>query len=84
MDNCLTVKEAIEYLKDKVVLTTNNGDYFSFVGEFIHYKFNGSSISLTVDDFLKLFKESKFFPVEDNSFVIDELKDKEYYEKYKK
>lgn len=84
MDTILNVNEAINYMNDKAVLTTNNEDYFTIVDGKVHYKFNGSSISISINDFIKLFKESKFYLVEDNSFAIDDLKDKEYYEKYKK
>ena len=84
MENSFNVNEAVEYMKDKAIVTTGNGDYFSLVNENIHYKFNGSSISLSINDFKKLFRESNFTLVEDHSLIIDELKDKEYYEKYKK
>ena len=78
------IEEAINYMKDKEIVTTNNSDTFSFVNDKILYKFNGSSISLSINDFKKLFKESEFSLFKDNSFIVDDLKDKEYYEKYKK
>ena len=84
MENTFNVNEAIEYMKDKAVVTTGTGDYFSLVDNNVHYKFNGSSISLSIKDFTKLFRESIFSLVEDHSFIVDDLKDKEYYEKYKK
>lgn len=84
MENKLTINEALDYLKDKAVITSGKDDTFTLINGFIHYKFNGSSISLSVTDFKKLFKDSSFYLVEDNSVLIDELKDKEYYEKYKK
>ena len=84
MENSFKVDEAIEYMKDKAVVTTGNSDNFSLIDGNVHYKFNGSSISISISDFKKLFKESIFSLVEDHSFVVDDLKDKEYYEKYKK
>ena len=77
-------KEVLLYLKDKYVLTTLNSDSFVLMGDKISYKFNGSSVMLDIDDFNKLFKDSKFYLVEDTGFAVDDLKDKEYYERYKK
>lgn len=84
MDSFFSISEAVKYMKDNLIVTTNNQDSFSLSNDKINYRFNGSSISLTLDDFNKLFKDSKFFLVENTDFIIDELKDKEYYQRYKK
>ena len=84
MENTFNINIAIANMKDKAIVTTGVGDYFALVNNAICYKFNGSSISLSLDDFIKLFKDCNFSIVEDCSFVVDDLKDKEYYEKYKK
>lgn len=84
MDDKFNIIEAINFMKEKEVVTTGNNDYFSIVDNNVHYKFNGSSVSIKIDDFKKLFKDSSFSLIEGNSVLIDDLKDKEYYEKYKK
>lgn len=84
MDKEIDKKEILLYLKDKYVLTTLNNDSFVLMEDKIIYRFNGSSVKLSVKDFEKLFRDSKFYLMEDTSFKVDDLKDKEYYERYKK
>lgn len=84
MENTFNINEAIKYMKDNAIITSNGNDSFSMIDDFICYRFNGSSISLSVDDFIKLFKDTTFSLIENDSFTVDELKDKEYYEKYRK
>lgn len=84
MEKEIDKKEVLTYLKDKYVLTTLNNDSFVLMGESVVYKFNGSSVKLSINDFSKLFRDSKFFLMEDTSFKVDDLKDKEYYERYRK
>lgn len=84
MAQLIDKKEVLLYLKDKYVLTTLNNDSFVLMDDKISYKFNGSSVMLSLSDFDKLFKDSKFYLLEDTVFKVDDLKDKEYYERYKK
>ena len=84
MDSNFDINRAIEYMKDNAIVTSGNNDYFSLVDNNVHYKFSGSSVSLSLKDFIKLFSSCTFNVVEDTSFKVDDLKDKEYYERYKK
>lgn len=84
MDTYFSINEAIKYMKDNLIVTTNNQDNFSLSNDKINYRFNGSSSTLSLDDFNKLFKDSKFRLIDNDEFIVDELKDKEYYQRYKK
>lgn len=74
----------IDYLKEGQVLTTVKHDLFVYKKERVYRYFNGSSYSLTLDEFIELYKKETFYVYEDNTSGIDQDKDEAYYRYYKK
>jgi len=79
MIEVIGIKEAINLLKEKVVLKDNSNNKFIYKKKKIYVYSSNSSYSLSSEDFFELFKDSKFIieDFEDNG--IDLEKDKEYY-----
>lgn len=74
----------LDYLKEGTVLTTLNHDLFVYKKDRVHRYFNGSSFSLSLDEFIELYKKEVFYIYEDNKSGIDLDKDEAYYRYYKK
>ena len=83
MDNQLTILEALVLLKKHMLLVANvqnSKSYFFMKEKYICVLTNNSSFKLKEEDFLDLFKDTKFYIKDDeNSIDIDIEKDKEYY-----
>ena len=76
-------KEIISLLKSGYILTSDGKDFFVMKKERIHHYHDGSHYSLTIDEFLSLYKNNSFFIYEE-TVEIDDKKDEEYYRYYKK
>lgn len=75
---------ATSYLKDREILTSSKKDKFVLRNNKVYRYFNGSCITLSLDDFKELYKESTFYVYEDDSVTIDNEKDEAYYRYYRK
>lgn len=84
MNDLLNINEAIDYLKQGFILKDNKKNEFLLKNKMIYYFNNGSLFKINIEDFLELFKESKFYIFEDNNIYIDDSKDEDYYRYYKK
>lgn len=84
MEKINGINEAIFRLKDKEILTTNLKDFFVYKNKRVYRYFNGSAFSITLEDFLDLYKNTDFYIYEDESVYIDAEKDEDYYRYYKK
>ena len=78
MNEIFTINDALELLKDGIVLKDNLRNRFICKKNKIYVYAINSSYKLTFADFLDLFKDSKF-AIEDDGETIDPEKDKEYY-----
>jgi len=76
------VIEAISYLKEGEIITSNGKDQFVMKNKKI-YHYGSSHFGLSVDDFKQLYKTSDFYLYEE-SVEIDDTKDEAYYRYYKK
>lgn len=74
-----TVNEAYVILKNGLVVVDLHNTRFKFVKENIIIKNDNARYVLTDDEFLNLYKDSKFVILEDNDAIIDSKKDEEYY-----
>lgn len=83
LENQLLINEALSFLKKHYVLFANVQNiktYFYYKNNFVRVVSANSSFNLSEDDFFSLYKDSKFYLIEDNNSVeIDVEKDKEYY-----
>ncbi len=77
------IGEAVLYLKEGDVLTSNAHDMFVMKNEKIHVYNDGTHYSLDLEDFMKLYKTSSLYLYEE-SVEIDEEKDEAYYRYYRK
>lgn len=84
MEKIETFAEVIMYLKDGEFITANGRDTFYLKNNLITHKFNGNSIKISYDDFLELYRDKDFYLKEENKVEIDQDKDKDYYERYRK
>lgn len=78
------IEEAINELKNGEVLCTNFNNQFIYKKEKIVHYFNGSVISMNIDNFIELYGNELFYLYEDNNTYIDESKDEAYYRYYRK
>ena len=77
------IKEAIAYLKEGDIITSNGKDQFILKNKKVYRYFDGSHYSLEPKDFMDLYKTTNFYLYEEPS-EIDEKKDEEYYRYWKK
>ena len=78
-----SMREVLEALKAGEVLTTNASDLFTYKKEKIRVRSEGTRFSLSLEDFLELYKHKTFFLYSDDN-AIDEEKDEAYYRYYRK
>lgn len=79
MKEVFNANEALEILKDKVVLKDNSNSRFVCRKSKIYVYSSNSSYCLSFKDFLDIFKNNKFVVEDFDESGIDPLKDKEYY-----
>ena len=77
------VKEALAYLREGEIVTTNGRDQFVFKNDKVYRYSDGSHFGLDINDFLDLYKNNDFYLYEE-AVEIDDKKDEEYYRYYKK
>lgn len=83
MEKLENINEAIEYLKQGDIVSSNGKDQFVIKNNKVFRYDNGTSFSLSLNDFYELYKNNNFYLYED-SVYIDEEKDEAYYRYYKK
>lgn len=79
MQEIIEIKEALQLLKDKIVLKDIQSNRFIYKKKRIYVYSTNSSYNLNEEDFLALFKDSKFIIEDFEEEIIDLEKDKEYY-----
>ena len=79
MQEIIEIKEALQLLKDKIVLKDIQSNRFIYKKKRIYVYSTNSSYNLNEEDFLSLFKDSKFIIEDFEEEIIDLEKDKEYY-----
>ena len=79
MKEILEISEALQLLKDKIILKDFNSNRFIYKKKRIYVYSSNSSYNLSVNDFLELFKDSKFIIEDFDEDTVDLEKDKEYY-----
>lgn len=84
MEKIETFAEVLLALKDGEFITLNGGDTFYLRNTTIVHKFKGNSIKMSFEDFQSLYKEKDFYLKEETKVEIDQDKDKDYYERYRK
>ena len=84
MEKLESIEQAVTYMKEGAILTTNKFDEFLWDGGKIRRRFDGSSVVMRLPDFLDLFNNVTFYVLKDDEFVVDDQKDEEYYRYYKK
>ena len=82
MEKISGISEAIMYLKDGSLITDGSG-YYIFKNEKIHHYYDGNHYSLSIEDFMQLYKKNSFYLYEE-TVEIDESKDEAYYRYYRK
>jgi len=75
----IEIKEALQLLKDKIVLKDIQSNRFIYKNKRIYIYSSNSSYNLNEEDFLVLFKDGKFIIEDFEEETIDLEKDKEYY-----
>lgn len=83
MQKVRDIKEALSYLNEGEILTSNGKDQFILKNKMIYRYDGGTHFGLTQSDFLELYKTVIFYLYEE-PFIVDEKKDEEYYRYYKK
>lgn len=83
MQKLKDIKEAIQYLKEGEIVTSNGKDQFVLKNKKICRYQNGTHFNLEPSDFLDLYRNNDFYLYEE-ALEIDEKKDEEYYRYYKK
>ena len=79
MNEIIEINEAINLLKEGIVLKDNLSTKFIYKKKRIYVYSNNSSYNLSLKDFSELFKDSKFIIEDFDDFTIDVEKDIEYY-----
>lgn len=79
MNEIITINEAINMLKEGIVLKDNKNNKFIFKKRRVHVYSSNSSYALSVQDFSDLFVDNKFVIEDFEDSQIDLEKDKEYY-----
>lgn len=79
MKEIFNVVEALEILKEKIILKDNFNNRFVCRKSKIYVYSSNSSYCLSFNDFLDIFKNNQFIIEDFDEISIDPLKDKEYY-----
>ena len=77
------IREAMDYLSEGEILTTNASDTFAYKKGKIVVTASGSRYALSPEDFVSLYMHTPFFLYHDDN-AIDEEKDEAYYRYYRK
>lgn len=77
------INEAVDYLLQAEVLTSDGKDLYIYKNEKIHCFSDGTHFSLNIKDFSELYKKNSFYLYEE-TVEIDLDKDEAYYRYYKK
>lgn len=83
MEKLKDIHEAIDYLKQGDIVSSNGKDQFIIRNKKVYRYDDGNTYSLPLNDFLDLYRNSNFYLYEDSAY-IDEEKDEAYYRYYKK
>ena len=79
MNDILEINEAINALKEGLILKDNLNTKFIYKKKRVYVYASNSSYNLTLNDFFDLYKDSKFIIEDFDDSSIDLEKDKEYY-----
>lgn len=79
MEKIESFKEVLEHLSQGEIARLANGNYFYVRKDNIVSYYRGNRIVMKIEDFVDLYQKNDFYLYEDNSTVIDPLKDEEYY-----
>ena len=79
MEEIITINEAINMLKEGIILKDNMSNKFIFKKRRIYVYSSNSSYNLSIQDFSDLFKDNRFMIEDFDDSQIDLEKDKEYY-----
>ena len=77
------IKEAVAYLREKEILTSNGKDQFILLDNKVYRYYDGNQFALPLKEFSELYKDTSFYLYED-VVTVDEEKDEAYYRYYKK
>ncbi len=83
MKKANSIEEALDYLKEGEILTSDGTSLFRMKKGKIRASQNGSSFSLELEDFYNLYQHTSFFLYSEDN-LIDEEKDEAYYRYYRK
>lgn len=84
MEKIESFELVLDYLKERVLLTTNGKNTFVLRKDRVICRQEGSSYKLTLEDFRQIHGKDVFYVMEDRDAFIDESKDEAYYRYYKK
>ena len=77
------INEVLHYLNDGEIITSNGKDQYIQKNRKIYYYNNGNHYSLDLKDFKDLYKHNVFYLYEE-TILVDDKKDEEYYRYYHK
>lgn len=83
MEKLKDVKEALSYIRQGEIITSNGKDQILFKNDKVYCYNDGSHYNLDTESFLDLYKNTNLFLYEEQ-VEIDDKKDEEYYRYYKK
>ena len=78
-----SIIEAIDYLKEGDIVTSDGKDQFVLRKDRIYRYFDGSVFPLSLEDFIDLYRKTVFFLYEEEA-IVDDGKDEVYYRFYRK
>lgn len=83
MEKVRDINEAVAYLNEGEIITTNGKDQFVMKNKKVHRYCDGTSFALDIKSFAELYRSNTFYLYEE-AVEIDDKKDEEYYRYYKK
>ncbi|MBR0418772.1 MAG: hypothetical protein IJI66_06360 [Erysipelotrichaceae bacterium] len=83
MQKLTDIREAVSYLQEGDIVTSNGKDFYVLKNDKVHIYSNGSHYSLELSDFARLYNKNTFYLYEESA-EIDETKDEAYYRYYRK
>lgn len=83
MERLHDINETVAYLNEGEVVTCNGKDQFVMKNKKVYRYNDGTSYSLSISDFVDLYRNSVFYLYEE-ALEVDDKKDEEYYRYYKK
>ena len=79
MEEIYNIEQAIDLLKEKLILKDSQKNTFVYKRKRVYVYSNNSYFSLDLNDFYDLYKDSKFIIEDLDDSTIDPEKDNEYY-----